>query len=152
MFQQVIKYLKEKDWIYSPIENKTVVILGISGSNGKFQCVIDVRENENKIIFFSIFGSNVPENKRVGMAELLTRLNYEQFIGNFDMDFETGQVRYKTSLFYGKSLVDNDIIDNLIMTNITAMDISLDVLMQYIYGDLIPQEAYSIRTIKDINE
>jgi hypothetical protein len=143
MFQQVIKYLKEKEWVYSPIEDKTVAILGISGNNGKFQCVIDVREQENKIIFFSIFGSNVPENKRVGMAELITRLNYEKFLGNFDMDFETGQVRYKTSLFYGNTLVDDDIIDNLIMANITTMDLSLEGFMQYIYGGLTPPEAYS---------
>ncbi len=148
MFQQVIKYLEEKNWIYSPLEKKTVVILGISGNNGKFQFIIDVRENENKIILFSIFSSNIPENKRDGMAELLTRLNYEQFIGNFDMNFETGEVRYKTSLFYGKSLVDIDVIDNLIMTNITAMDKFSDVLMQYIYGNLIPREA--CLTIRDI--
>ena len=32
------------------------------------------------------------------------------------------------------------------------MDISLDILMQYIYKDLIPKEAYSIGKIRDINE
>lgn len=149
MFQQIINYLKEKDWVSSPIEDKTIVILGMSGKNGKFQCVIDVREQEHKIIFFSIFSSNIPENKRVGMAELLTRLNYEKFFGNFDMDFETGQVRYKTSFFYGNSLVNDDMIDNLIMTNIITMDLSLDGLMQYIYGGLTPQEAYSVIVNED---
>ncbi len=142
MFKQIINYLKEKDWIYTSIEDKTVIILGISGKNGKFQCIINVQKLDKKIILFSMFSSNIPENKRVGMAELITRLNYEKFLGNFDMDFETGQVRYKTSLFYGDSLVNDDIIDNLIMTNILTMDSSLDGLMQYIYGELTPQETY----------
>ena len=39
-----------------------------------------------------------PEEMRVPMAEFLTRANYGLRIGNFEMDFEDGEVRYKSSV------------------------------------------------------
>lgn len=41
---------------------------------------------------------NVPEDRRLALAEFLTRANYGLFIGNFEMDWQDGEVRYKTSI------------------------------------------------------
>jgi hypothetical protein len=40
----------------------------------------------------------VPEAKRQAMAEFLTRAKYGLCMGNFEMDFGDGEVRYKASL------------------------------------------------------
>ena len=48
------------------------------------------------------------------MAEFLTRANYGIMIGNFEMDFNDGEVRYKGALEYADGDVTIMMIDNLI--------------------------------------
>ncbi len=56
------------------------------------------------------------------MAQLLTRINYGLIIGNFEMDFSDGEVRYKTSA----DLRDVELIDGvfgrLVFANVRSMD------------------------------
>jgi hypothetical protein len=150
MFQQIINFFKNQGWEYTQIEHKNAAVLGIDGKNGKFQFFTEVIEDENKCIFFSICGANVPENKKLEMSELLTRLNFGKFLGNFEMDYEDGEVRYKTSLYYDNSTKTNQAIGKFIMTNIITMDISLVAIMKLIYSDITPLQAYEI--VKDVEE
>ena len=142
MFQQIVEFFKQQEWQFTTIEDKTIALLGISGKKGKFQCVADVREDEKKFIFLSICGVNVPENKRIQVNELLMRLNFVLFLGNFDMDFDDGEIRFKTSIYYGDSLLNPEIIENLILNNISTMDSSLEGIMSMIYGDSTAIQAY----------
>ncbi len=142
MFSKIKKFFKKQEWIYTVIEDKTVAILGISGKNGQFQCIADVRENEKKIIFFSVCSINTPDNKKVLMSELLTRINHGKFLGNFEMDFNNGEIRYKTSIYFGDLDLSNDILENLIISNIATMDNSLVAIMQLIFSDISPIHAY----------
>jgi len=143
MFSKIINFFKEKEWIYTIIEDKTIAILGISGKNGKLQCIADVSEDEKKMIFFSVCNSNVSDDKKLLMCELLTRINHGKFLGNFEMDFEDGEIRYKTSIYYGDLELSNDVIENLIMTNIVTMDNALVSIMQLIFSDTSPIQAYN---------
>ena len=142
MFQQIVEFFKQQEWQFTTIEDKTIALLGISGKKGKFQCVADVREDEKKFIFLSICGANVPENKRIQVNELLTRLNFGIFLGNFEMDFEDGEIRFKTSIYFGNSILSSEIIENLILSNISTMDSSLEGIMSMIYGNYSAMEAY----------
>ena len=143
MFSKIIDFFKEQGWIYTVIEDKTIAILGISGKNGKFQCIADVREDEKKIIFYSLCNSNVSEDKKILMCELLTRINHGKFSGNFEMDLNDGEIRYKTSIYYGNLELSKDVIENLIMTNIVTMDNALVSIMQLIFSDTSPIQAYN---------
>lgn len=142
MFQQIVEFFKQQEWQFTTIEDKAIALLGISGKNGKFQCVADVREDEKKFIFLSICGANVPENKRIQVNELLTRLNFGIFLGNFEMDFEDGEIRFKTSIYFGDSELSSEIIENLILSNISTMDLYLDAIMKLIYGNHTALEIY----------
>jgi hypothetical protein len=144
MFEQIINFFRHKDWSFTQIKDKTIVILGISGKNGKFQLVADIRESEKQIAFFTICGINTPENKKPEICALLTRLNFGKFLGNFEMDYDDGEIRYKTSMYYGDIKLDDDVIERLVMTNIMTMDISLPSIMSLIYGDISPVEAYNL--------
>lgn len=89
-------------------------------------------------------GANVPEEKRLYMCELLTRLNSGKFLGNFEMDYEDGEIRYKTSMLLGSKLIESGILENLIMTNILTMDTSLSGLMKMINDNITPIEAFQL--------
>ena len=144
MFQQIINFFKQQNWEYTAIKGKTIVFLGINGENGRFQCIADINEDEKKFIFYSICGTNVPDEKRLNMCELLVRLNFGKFLGNFEMDYEDGEIRYKTSMLFGSELIEPEILEYTIMTNILTMDTSLSGLMKMINDNITPIEAFQL--------
>lgn len=144
MFKQIIDFFKQQEWKYNIVDNKTIALFGISGKKGRFQCIADVREDEKQFIFLSVCGANVPENKKIQVSELLTRLNFGIFLGNFEMDFDDGEIRFKTSIYFGDSVLNPEIIETLILSNISTIDSSLDGIMSIIYGNNTAIQAYQI--------
>lgn len=143
MFQQVIDFFNAQQWVYSQIDDETMALIGIHGKRGnKFQCMVDINEEEKRFIFLSICSANVPEAKRSEMCELLTRINFGKFLGNFEMDYSEGEIRYKTSAYSDN--LSYELIEQLIMTNIVMMDNSLESIMKLIYGNITPLEAFDL--------
>lgn len=150
MFEQILAFFRSQDWAFNILDNeKAVAFLGIGTQNGNFQFVADVQEEEKRAIFYSICEINTPENKKVLMCELLTRLNYGKFLGNFEMDWEEGKIRYKTSMYY-KGISENlsSTIEGMVMFNIIMMDKALPAILHLINDDVSALEAFSIIDIE----
>ncbi|WPU98210.1 YbjN domain-containing protein [Mucilaginibacter sp. cycad4] len=146
MLELLKSYFEQQNWKYSYVDDETKLNITINGENGSFECHAGYFNDETHggFIFLSIVGSDCPDNKKIQMAELLTRLNFDQYLGNFELDFETGEIRYKTSLVYNKIQPDLEMVDNLIKFNIIVMDNSLPGIIGLIYNDLAPLEAYEL--------
>ncbi len=56
------------------------------------------------------------------MAEFLTRANYGLIIGNFELDFGDGEIRYKTSLDVEGDRLSQASIKQLVYTSVLTMD------------------------------
>jgi hypothetical protein len=148
----VKEYFKTQKWQYSQVEGKDVFILGINGDNGKFQCIVDISTDINLFSFYSICGFDAPENKRKEVAELLTRLNYAEAFGNFEMDFEDGEISYRTSMYYQFFEPTVPLIENMIMANIVSMDDSLPSIIGVIFQNLTPLDAFKLSESKENSE
>ncbi len=53
---------------------------------------------EGRFVFYIDFKEKAPEDTRPSVAEFITRANYGVIIGNFELDYEDGTVRFKTSV------------------------------------------------------
>ncbi len=141
MFERLKAFFDEKGWVYTPINEQTVILLGVSGKNGKFQCVADVREEKNQFLFYSICGVNTPEEKRSAMSEFLMRANVNKVLGNFEMNFDDGEVKYKTSIDYEGIEFTSKLIENLIMINLMMMDSFLPAILKLVSSDITPLQV-----------
>jgi hypothetical protein len=144
VFEVVIDFLKENNWSFSQHETEPIIRMGYEGENGEWTCVARTREIPAQFVFYSIFPIAVPQKKRVAIAEFITRVNFGLIVGNFEMDFQDGELRYKT---YGIDTEDNSIssalIKQLIFINVMTMDRYLPELMSVIYANLSPEDAIS---------
>ena len=122
------EFLKSQEWQFTQVEGKNVLLFGIGGKNGNFQCIADLIDEDNSLIFYSVCGANTPENKRLDMLQLLNDLNYKLFFGNFEMDFQAGEVRIRTSISFKHFELNQDFIEELIMSNIVTMDKSFPMM------------------------
>lgn len=122
MFERFKEYLKAVELSYSLVENETIIMFGYT-SRGNYQCIIDIDNEDKIVIIYTILGSLVQSEKRNRIAQLLTRINLGIRIGNFEMDYNDGQIRYKTSVDYdGIKEFDDSFIENLILSNLTKTD------------------------------
>ena len=69
---------------------------------------------EDTLIVLAQCVPRVDENQRTHAAEYLTRINYELHLGNFQLDFETGDIMYRISQSLGDDELSKDIIAKII--------------------------------------
>ncbi len=143
MFTTLINFLDKNVWHYTkPEEDKTILILGFEGQNGKFQCICDVQEDNTKFICYTIFGNNIQEERLLSVCEYITRVNSITLLGNFELDFNDCEVRYKTSMDYESIVPTETLIEHLILANIITMDTYLPGLMKVIYSNVSAKQAF----------
>ena len=99
LFQAVTMFFEEMEWPFETVEGQGEVLqTWYEGANGMFVCFCHCREEAEQIIFYVVAQERCPEAYRAAMAEFLTRANFGMLIGNFEMDYSDGEVRYKTSV------------------------------------------------------
>lgn len=137
-------YLDKQEWKYSKSEQANVLVFGIGGKNGSFQCIAHLIEEHHRFLFISICGSNTPPNKRNDMVMLLNRINYDLVVGNFEMGSSDGEIRFRTSIDYEHISPNEEVVEELIMTNIISMDKNLPGLMGLMYGGSTLEQAIEV--------
>lgn len=141
IFNALIEFFEEDDWHFQWVEGTPVLSMGFAGRNGKWVCYAQAREQQQQFVFYSVLPVNVPEERRPAVAEFITRANYGMIIGNFEMDFDDGEVRYKTSIdVEGASLIP-PLIRQMVYANVLITDRYLPGMMSVIYGGKTPLES-----------
>jgi hypothetical protein len=82
-----------------------------------------------------------PADKRSAMAEFLPRANYGLTIGNFEMDFDSGEIHYKTGIDVEGDRLSTALVRQLVYANVAIVDRYLPGIMAVIYGNVSPMEA-----------
>ena len=134
MFKKVLAYFDHQAWKYElPEPEGSLAYLGIETENEhEFSCLVHVMEEEGKIVFFSIFPIHAPAKRRSSLANVLLAINYSLFWGSFEMDFEDGEIRCKTSFVYADMELSFATIELMIHTNIIVMDTYFHLIQAFI--------------------
>jgi len=75
------------------------------------------------------------------VAEYLARANWQLLIGNFEVNFANGQVRYRTSVDVKGGTLTPTMITNMIRINIAMMERYLPGLNKVAFGNASPAAA-----------
>lgn len=141
VFEAVTTYLEVDEWPIHQIGDTPSYSMTFQGQNGRWTCIAQVVEEDRLLIFYSACPAKTPESELMAVAEYLTRANYNLLLGNFEMNFEDGDIRYKTSISIPEHDMGAMTIGKLIYTNVLTMDRHLPSLLAVINGSLSPLEA-----------
>jgi hypothetical protein len=138
-----ISFFEQDSWPFTPFEGQPVLQMGFRGDNGQWTCYAQAREEQSQFLFYSVCPVNAPDDgqKRLAMAEFLTRANYGLFIGNFELDLSDGEIRYKTSVDVEGDRLSPALVQQLVYANVFTMDRYLPGIMGVIYGHISPEDA-----------
>jgi hypothetical protein len=140
-FEEIVNFFEEDGWPFVQIEGEPLLQMVFQGENGKWTCYAKTRDDQEQFVFYSVCPINAPDSKRLAVAEFLTRANSGMIIGNFEMDFEDGEIRYKTSIDVEDDSLSCALIKRLVYANVMMMDAYLPGIMSVIYGDVTPLDA-----------
>lgn len=141
LLDTVLGFFERDEWPIWPLEDQTAFTTRYAGDNGKLNCLARVREEHHQFIFYSTCPVNTPEDKRAEMAEFVTRANYGLILGNFELDYRDGEVRFKTSIDVEGSDLADPLIRNMVYSNVMTMDRYLPGIMLLMYGGATVEEA-----------
>ena len=104
------------------MESHSTIAFGFEGKNGKWHCMVQTREKENQLIFYSSLENGIPESMIEKIMRFITIVNYRLVVGNFEMDISDGELNYKTALDLEGIDPPQLLIRNIIQTNLATFD------------------------------
>ncbi|MGI0485217.1 YbjN domain-containing protein [Pantanalinema rosaneae CENA516] len=141
-FFQILKcFFQQQTWAYFSLPEQSVIYFDFQGKHDKWECYAQVREAEQQLVFYSVLPMKVAKKSRHLVAEFLTRANYGLILGNFEMDFNDGEIRYKTSIGVEGSHLDFALIQQVVYSNLSITDKYLPGILQVMNGQKLPATA-----------
>jgi hypothetical protein len=98
-----------------------------------------------QFVFFVNFGLAVASGRRDEVAKLIARVNWDLTVGNFEIDYEDGHLRFKSSVNFRNAELSEMLIRNTILSAMNAVERYADALVAVAAGEKSVEQA-----IKDV--
>jgi hypothetical protein len=131
----VVDYLEQRE-IPHVIDDSDAIIGMLSVSErGPWTVFIGMLEADDQVVVHSAFNPPVPEEAREALALFLTRVNFGILHGNFELDLDDGELRYKTSIDVRGSELTEALFENLIVANVSMFDRWVPGIEAVVHGE-----------------
>ncbi|MCG8364119.1 MAG: YbjN domain-containing protein [Pseudanabaenales cyanobacterium] len=141
MYNTLIEFFSDCGIPFLELRDRSALEFEGSGYQGTWTCFVQVQEDQHRCLLYSQSPERAPEETREAMANFLVRANYGLPLGCFEMDFEDGDVRFRTSLDVTDDRLSHQLVNNLLMANLAIMDQYLPGIRAVIAGTMSPEEA-----------
>jgi cell wall assembly regulator SMI1 len=154
IYQAVLKFFTDQGLPIDPPQGHDFFWLDVQTSNGKWRARAEMSEKEQKFLFYSRYFYRVPKNKIIEIAELLTRANNYLSLGNFELDWVLGDIRYRTSIclpgiWSSENPLNQELLKHLVYRNLATADKYLPAIKAVLEEDLSPEEALALINTSD---
>jgi hypothetical protein len=142
-FATLGQVLQTDGWHPEQVEDRLIYRVIFSDRNGPLTCFAQIRPEVEQFAFYVIAPIQTPEPARPAMADFLTRVNYGLWIGNFEIDWKDGEVRYKSSLDFEGVPLTPQLIRNAIQPAVRTMTCYLPGLVSIARDGQSSEEAFA---------
>jgi hypothetical protein len=137
-FEAVKNTLNEMGIDFFEKEEKSI-LFSTSGDNARYVCIVSVNSNISEdfgdiITMSSSCSEIVPDEKRAMILESLNILNFNLLVGSFFLDHGS-VVSFRTGIQLPGNQLTQEIVKNLMLSNIVIMDGSYPKISQVINQD-----------------
>ncbi|MEO9887044.1 MAG: YbjN domain-containing protein [Balneola sp.] len=98
--------------------------------------LIAINKEEQQVMLHATQSTFVPENRRKEVSELLVRINYDDYLGGFIMDFEDGHVGYQCGYIWMQSDVNYlNVIEKYFIESLSKLNYYFPAILKVSYGE-----------------
>ena len=142
IFTIISTYLEKDNWqVRRMTPPATGLITRFKGKNGVYPCMAVAVEKHQQLLFYSVCPRSAPPPLRAAVGEYLHRANYGLHVGNFEMDFGDGEIRFKSSVDAEGLDLSDTFLANLIGLNCRMIDRYQPGIVAVMEDGLSPADA-----------
>jgi hypothetical protein len=141
LFDILVDFLAEDGWAPESVSGESIVRLRARGESGEWELYGQAREDDQHIVVYAECPLTAPEERRAQVMEFITRANFGLAVGNFELDLDDGEIRFRTSLDVKGHRLSPALLRQLVWDNIAATDKYLPGLREVIESGVRAREA-----------
>lgn len=142
LLERVASSFARRGWTFRRIDDPPAVELTHDTVPVPWKSYAEADHGDTMLLYVSLCPEVVPPTQRAAVAEYLTRVNFNLRLGAFEMNWETGEVRFKTGIDLHGAPLTAELLQGVIQPNHQAMALYLPNLLNVLHGEQAPREAY----------
>ena len=140
-YDKLIQHLDERDIGYLTNGESRSVCADFRCEIGTYRIIATVDAEADLFQVVGYSPVRVPEGARPAIAEAIARANYGLKVGKFELDFDAGELRFQAAQILTDDDLDEHVIDRLMGTTMSMLDMYLPAVLSVIYGNELPKDA-----------
>ncbi len=140
-YEKLIQHLDEREVRYLTNGESRSICADFRCEVGTYRIIAAVDAESDLFQVFGYSPVRVPEGARAAVAETIARANYGLKVGKFEMDVDSGELRFQAAQILTEDCLDETVIDRLMGTTMSMLDMYLPAVLSVIYGNELPQDA-----------
>ena len=142
-FETLRKVLTQIEWASDPDEENASFYIDFGPPYMPVSdAVAAIAMDAEQFLFYVNIGPLAPAERRDEVARFITRVNWGLSIGNFEMDYEDGFVRFKSSVAFSNTGLSEALIRNAILMAMEIVEIYADPVVDVLGRGKSAQEAW----------
>jgi hypothetical protein len=145
----VLGWFEDDGWNLTPSDDGHTWVASVEGENGRWPVLVQVFADRGVFACYSLAPVSPPASRHAEVLAYLTRANAGLVTGNFEVDLDTGEIRYKTAIDLSdvdeadlaSGAVVRALVADLTYTNVATLDRYLPGLLQVVAGSASAADA-----------
>lgn len=122
LLSAVDDFLQGQGWAHEQLPDLDVISFSFQGDPERWMCFVEAQEEDQRVVARSVVPYNIPLERRPAAMEYITRVNYGLVIGNFEIDLDDGEVRFKTGIDVRGATLTPVLVERIVIPNLFAMN------------------------------
>jgi hypothetical protein len=140
-YEKLIQHLDEREVRYLTNGESRSICADFRCEVGTYRIIAAVDAESDLFQVFGYSPVRVPEGARSAVAETIARANYGLKVGKFEMDVDSGELRFQAAQILTEDCLEETVIDRLMGTTMSMLDMYLPAVLSVIYGNELPKDA-----------
>lgn len=143
LLSKVAAFCANRSWTHDVVGDPPEVVVTHKWIKPPYRSHATSPDGDAVLVYVSVCPELARAERRAPVAEYLGLVNHELDLGSFELRWDNGEVRCKTSLdLHGEPMTDA-LMEGVIHANHQAMLHYLPNLLQVMRGELEPQDGFA---------
>lgn len=140
-YEKLLEHLDEREVSYLTNGESRSICADFRCEVGSYRIIAAVDAESDLFQVFGYSPVRIPAGARPAVAETIVRANQGLKVGKFELDYDAGEVRFQAAQILTEDSLDERVIDRLLGTTMSMLDMYLPAMLSVIYGNELPQDA-----------